>query len=279
MGKRRDKQARNKHRSKGGPPMADQADRHVLYEQSVQSVDTEVEFLRDTYREIRKRPAVSLREDFCGTAAAACEWVRTDHNHTAVGVDIDASVLDWGREHNVGRLDSDAQLRIKLVEDDVFKVDLPPVDIAVAFNFSYWIFDTRETLRGYFETVRRGLNDEGLFICDAFGGAEAFDEVEEETEHDGFTYIWEQSTFDPISHDMQCYIHFTFPDGSAMKRAFSYRWRFWTLPEIRELLLEAGFSDVTFYWDRSEEDDESDYVPVERGDADPAWIAYIVATP
>jgi SAM-dependent methyltransferase len=266
-------------RKTGRRPMADQADRHVLYEQSVQSVDSEVEFLRDTFRSVRKRPAVSLREDFCGTAAAACEWVAADEHHTAVGVDIDPEVLAWGRQHNVSRLDRDARMRLKLIEDDVFKVQLDPVDITVAFNFSYWIFNTRDKLRGYFESVRAGLNDEGVFICDAFGGSEALDEMEEETEHDGFTYVWEQATFDPVSHDMQCYIHFTFPDGSSMKRAFSYRWRFWTLPEIRELLFEAGFSDVTVYWDQSDEDDDSDYVPVERGDADPAWIAYIVACP
>ena len=279
MAKRGGKRAGGKKDAKRTRPMADEADRHVLYEQSVQSVDSEVEFLRNTYREIRKRPAVSLREDFCGTAAAACEWVRSDSRHTAVGVDIDPDVLEWGRQNNVTRLDSDAQMRLRLIEDDVFNVTLAPVDLAVAFNFSYWIFDTRETMRGYFEMVRKGLNDDGLFICDAFGGAEALDEMEEETEHDGFTYVWEQATFDPISHDMQCYIHFTFPDGSALKRAFSYRWRFWTLPEIRELLIEAGFSSVTVYWDRSDDDDDSDYVPVERGDADPAWIAYIVAQP
>ena len=279
MAKRGGKRAGGKNKSVGSRPMADQADRHILYERSVQSVESEVDFLRDTYREIRKRPAVSLREDFCGTAAAACEWVRVDENHTAVGVDIDPEVLDWGRTHNVSRLDSEAKMRLKLIEDDVFNVELPPVDIAVAFNFSYWIFNTRDTLRGYFEMVRKGLNGQGLFICDAFGGSEALDEMEEETEHDGFTYVWEQATFDPISHDMQCYIHFRFPDGSAMKRAFSYRWRFWTLPELRELLIEAGFSEVTVYWDRSDDDDDSDYVPVERGDADPAWIAYIVAQP
>lgn len=266
-------------RKNRGRPMADTADRHVLYEQSVQSVESEVEFLRDTFRSVRKRPAVSLREDFCGTAAAACEWVAADPEHMAVGVDIDPEVLDWGRDHNVSRLESDARMRLKLIEDDVFKVELDPVDITVAFNFSYWIFDTRDTLRGYFESVRAGLNDQGMFICDAFGGAEALDEMKEETEHDGFTYVWEQATFDPISHDMQCYIHFKFPDGSSMKRAFSYRWRFWTLPEIRELLLEAGFSKVTIYWDQSDDDDDSDYLPVERGDADPAWIAYIVALP
>ena len=57
--------------------MADKADIHDLYERSVQAVDVEVEFLRDTYRALRGREPMSLREDFCGTASLACEWVRT----------------------------------------------------------------------------------------------------------------------------------------------------------------------------------------------------------
>ena len=125
-------------RGKKGPPMADLADRHKLYERSVQAVDTEIDFLRSTYRSIRGRPATSLREDFCGTAAAACEWVGDDPRHTAVGVDIDGEVLAWGREHNVGKLDPDARVRLKLVQADVFEADVEPVDLLVAFSFSYW---------------------------------------------------------------------------------------------------------------------------------------------
>lgn len=264
-------------RGSNARPMADEADRHRLYEQSVQSVDTEVEFLRDTYRSVRGRPATSLREDFCGTAAAACEWVAVDERHTAVGVDIDPEVLAWGREHNVARLDSDARMRLKLIEDDVFHAEVDPVDIAIAFNFSYWIFKTRDELRRYFELVRAGLDSDGIFILDAFGGSEAFEELDEETEHDGFTYVWDQASFDPISHDMSCYIHFKFPDGSQLKRAFEYHWRLWTLPEIREVLTEAGFSKTTVFWDQSDDDEDSEYEPAERGSADPGWIAYIVA--
>lgn len=264
-------------RGSNARPMADEADRHLLYEKSVQSVDTEIEFLRDTYRSVRGRPATRLREDFCGTAAAACEWVAADPRHTAIGIDIDPEVLAWGREHNVAKLDSDARMRLKLIEDDVFKAEVEPVDIAIAFNFSYWIFKTRETLRRYFELVRAGLDQDGVFMLDAFGGSEAFEELEEETEHDGFTYVWDQSSFDPISHDTTCYIHFKFPDGSQLKRAFAYHWRLWTLPEIRELLAEAGFSRSVVYWDHSDDDDDSDYEPSERGAADPGWIAYIVA--
>ena len=123
------------------------------------------------------------------------------------------------------------------------------------------------------------MKDDGIFIVDAFGGSEAHDEMEEETEHDGFTYIWQQGSFDPITHDLDCYIHFEFEDGSRLKRAFSYHWRFWMLPELRELLAEAGFSKVTVYWqDDDDEDDEEegDFEPAERGEPDPAWIAYIV---
>ena len=57
--------------------MADRADIHDLYERSVQAVDVEVEFLQDTFRALRGRSPITYREDFCGTAAAACEWVRS----------------------------------------------------------------------------------------------------------------------------------------------------------------------------------------------------------
>jgi hypothetical protein len=259
------------------PTMAETADRHVLYEQSVQDVETEVDFLRSTYLSVRGRPAESLREDFCGTAAAACEWVRVSDRHTATGIDIDAEVLSWGRTHNVGRLSDQQKARLRLVEGDVRDAEVEPVDLLVAFNFSYWLFDTRPQMVEYLRKARAGLKDDGLFVCDAFGGSEAFDELKEETEHDDFTYVWHQAKFDPITHAMSCYIHFKFPDGSRLKRAFSYHWRLWTLPEIRELLVEAGFSNVTVYWDFSDEDDESDYVPAEKGEPDPGWIAYIVA--
>ena len=99
--------------------MAEMADIHDLYEQSVQAVDVVVEFLRDTYRGLRGRDALSLREDFCGTASLACEWVRKGPRRHAVGVDIDADELDWGRRNRVARLPETARARLKLLNDDV----------------------------------------------------------------------------------------------------------------------------------------------------------------
>src|SRR5262249_15219089 len=65
--------------------MAEEADIHELYEQSVQAVDVEVEFLRDTFRALRGREAQSFREDFCGTAALSCEWAQSASNRYSVG--------------------------------------------------------------------------------------------------------------------------------------------------------------------------------------------------
>jgi hypothetical protein len=79
---------------------------------------------------------------------------------------------------------------------------------------------------------------------------------------------------------MQCRIHFVFPDGSKMKDAFRYEWRLWSIPEIRELLVEAGFSKTVVYWEGTDEDSDEgdgDFQPTEIGDADAGWIAYISA--
>ncbi len=264
---------------KARPSMAEQADKYELYEEAVQDVEQECEFIRDTFRELRGRDPLSFREDFCGTASAACEWVRQGPRHTAIGVDLDPEVLDWGRRNRVGRLNEEQQTRVKLIQGDVRDTATVPVDVVGAFNFSYFIFKDREEMRRYFRAAREALVADGLFFLDAYGGYEAFEEMKEKTKYDGFTYIWDQARYYPVTGEMLCHIHFKFPDGSKMKRAFSYEWRLWTLPEIRELLAEAGFRKVTVYWEGSDEDGEGngEFYPEERGEADAGWIVYIVA--
>ncbi len=258
---------------------AARADRHELYEESVQDVENEVDFLESTYQLLRDKPARRFREDFCGTASAACEWVKRHSANEAIGVDLDRPTLDWGIEHRVSPLSADQQMRVKLLREDVLKVATAPVDIIGAFNFSYFIFKTREQLRDYFANALHGLSDDGVFFLDAFGGSEAYSELKEKTRHEGFTYVWHQAKFHPVTGHIRCHIHFRFDDGSKMKKAFTYDWRLWTLPEIRELLLEAGFSKVTVYWEGTDEDGDGDgnFTPDAKGEADLAWIAYIVA--
>lgn len=259
--------------------MADEADIHELYELSVQNVEHEVEFLRDTFRALRGREAYLLREDFCGTASAACQWAAQGSEFFATGVDIDADVLAWGRENRVGRMPVADQPRVKLIESDVMEVDTPPQDIISAFNFSYWIFDRRQKMLAYFRGIREALKDDGVFFVDVFGGSESMTETREKTKHKGFTYVWEQAKFHPVTHFMRCFIHFKFPDGSKIKKAFRYEWRLWTAPELIDLLHEAGFSKATVYWEGEDEDGEGngEFSPESKGEPDYAWIAYIVA--
>jgi SAM-dependent methyltransferase len=266
--------ARNKR-----PTMADKADIHELYEKSVQNVEHEVEFLQTTFREIRGRTAYLFREDFCGTASLSCEWVRQGGDFQAIGVDIDPSVLEWGRQNRVSRLSHADRARVSLIEGDVMSTDTPQVDVLAAFNFSYFIFDTRDRLREYFRRSYDALKDDGVFFVDLFGGPEAQQELKEKTKYKRFTYIWHQAEFHPVTNYLRCHIHFRFKDGSKLKKAFTYEWRLWSAPEIREVLAEAGFRKSTLYWEGEDEDGEGngEFTPEEKGDADLAWIAYIVA--
>ncbi|MCY4468730.1 MAG: class I SAM-dependent methyltransferase [Thiotrichales bacterium] len=259
--------------------MASKADVHALYQQAVQCVEAEIDFVDETFANLRRRKARRLREDFCGTAHAACEWIRRRRTNRAVAVDIDTDVLEWGRRHNVVPLGRSAW-RIELVHADVLDVDRGGMDAVLAMNFSYWVLHTRAELRRYFERVRDALVEDGVFFLDAYGGYHAFREMQETTENDGFTYVWDQAWYDPITGRNRCRIHFRFPDGSGIRDAFVYEWRLWTLPEIREVLEEAGFRDVTVYWQGTDEktgEGNGEFTPAEHGDADAGWITYVTA--
>jgi SAM-dependent methyltransferase len=224
-------------------------DRHWLYQESVQSPEVHFHFFDRVFRERNDRRPTSLKEDFCGTALLAARWVQHRRDHTAVGVDLDGSTLRWGREHNLSVLTPDERARVTLLRDNVLHVTRPRVDLVVAFNFSYFTFQTRDALRGYFSAVRRSLVPGGVFIGDAFGGWGAQKPSTERTRHRGFTYLWQLECFDPVANFGRFHIHFKFHDRGGIRRAFTYEWRLWSIPEIRELLEEAGFDHVDIYWE------------------------------
>ena len=279
------KNRRSKHTRHHDPlaariPQADQADRHILYERAVQCVESEIDMVDETFLKLRGRQARTLREDFCGTANTSCEWVRRRADNLAWGVDLDEEVLGWGKKNNLGSLTDEAMDRIQLLHADVLNVDTPAMDVVLAMNFSYWIFRTREALRGYFSRIRECLVDDGVLFLDFYGGYETMREMEEETDHDDFIYIWDQNRYNPITGDMNCQIHFKFPDGSQMKQAFTYDWRLWTLPEVQELLEEAGFSRVLVHWEGTDEktqEGDGVFTATQIGEADAAFICYLSA--
>jgi len=261
-----------------GKLTARNADLHWLYEKSVQNAEVEVEFIDTVFEETFGRKAVSLREDFCGTANLCTEWIKLDESKTALGVDYDEPTLQWGRENNLAPLGERAQA-ITLIRDDVRNVTSPRTDILAATNFSWWGFKTRDQLAGYLRNCHAALNDKGMMMMDCYGGPEAQIPQEEEREQDGFDYVWDQDTFNPITNEITCYIDFNFEDGSQMKKAFSYDWRLWSLPETCDLLKECGFSRTVIYWEGTDEDGEPDgeFQPSREGDLAPAWVAYILA--
>ncbi len=254
------------------PLTAKNADRHLLYQRSVQSVDFEAHFFHRTFKKIRQRIALSLREDFCGTALLSATWVKSHPARSAIAVDIDPKVLAWGQENNVAPLGEAAE-RVCLRQADVRVKHREQVDIINAMNFSYWIFTTREQMRDYFVQVRKGLVQDGIFFLDLYGGWGSQEPKQEPRKiRGGFTYVWDQASFDPIDNHVINHIHFEFKDGSRLKRAFTYDWRFWSLPEIRELLLEAGFSHVEVYWENN-----GDLRRRTRAQNQPGWLAYLAA--
>jgi len=251
-----------------------------LYEKSVQSPDVDVRFLRKAYRRnFGEAPSV-LREDFCGTAAVCCEWVKLGKDFQAYGVDLEPEVLAWGTEHNLARLSEKRRERVTLLQGDVRTAETPPADVIAAQNFSYCIFETRDALRAYFERAYANLGDRGILVCDLFGGYESIeDDKEEVTQHKNFDYVWIQDKFDPITHYARFHISFRFSDGSAIEKAFTYEWRLWTIPEVRELMVEAGFERADAYWEGTDKrtgEGTGVYKPTASGDSDPAWNAYIV---
>jgi len=267
-----------KHNKDSKPLLTAQyADKHLLYEISVQSAEADVEFISDTFLARLGRSPRTLREDFCGTAKLCTTWVQTDPERVALGVDLDEETLAWGTTHNVTPLGKDAE-RVTLLQRNVLDPGETKCDVVVAFNFSYCIFKERNTLLEYFKKVRSTLNSEGGFFLDIHGGTECHESLEEEKECDGFDYIWDQEPYDAIGGHAIRYIHFRFDDGTEMREAFTYDWRLWSLPELKDLMLEAGFSTAQCYWEGDDGDGggNGEFEPLDKAENEVSWVAYLV---
>jgi SAM-dependent methyltransferase len=274
MGKKNRQRKRKKPQRK---LLASRADRHDCYQKSVQSPETDLEFFVERFSERRNREPTSLREDFCGTAYLSSFWLEKDPTHSAVCVDFNKETLDWGRERNFS---SDAAKRASFRCADVRDVRSPTVDIACAMNFSFCVFKQRRELLRYFETVHEGLVEDGLFVCELYGGTEAIMAIEEPRAVDDFTFIWDQAAYNPITNETICHIHFEFKDGSRLDEAFTYDWRLWSIPEVSELLTEAGFASIDVYWEAVDEDGDGtgEHRLTTEEENQEGWLVLIVAS-
>lgn len=256
-------------------------DRHALYEACVQSPEHLVPLLRAIHG---GEPAV-LGEDFCGTAALSRAWLRLVPNARAIGLDLDAEVLEraahearragmrveharpnrWILRSDSASEPSELRPEMELVCGDAraaCALDLRRCDVVFAGNFSIGELATRADLLHYLRGARARLADGGVFVCDTYGGAHAFRTGAVERVHrlrDGrrIRYTWEQRSADPRDARVVNALHFRVEDRGEIVQeltdAFVYRWRLWSLAELADAFVEAGFTDVRAWRELTED--------------------------
>jgi hypothetical protein len=217
-------------------------DRHDLYERVVQSPEKVVRFLRD----LHGGSPLRLGEDFSGTAAVSRAWVRLVPGGSATAVDLDADALE--RAAGV----ESVELRLGDVRDAT-DPGRDPADVIFAGNFSIGEIGERGELVEYLRRTRARLRGGGIFVCDTYGGPSSLRTGAIERSHwiEGgarILYVWEQREVDPATGRVVNAMHFRVEkDGEiveSIEDAFVYRWRLWSVPELRDAMAEAGFEET-----------------------------------
>ncbi|KAK1383041.1 Nuclear transcription factor Y subunit alpha like [Heracleum sosnowskyi] len=167
---------------------------------------------------------------------------------------------------------------------------LPPRDIVCAFNYSCCCLHSRQELISYFKYALSSLSKKGgIFVMDLYGGTSSECELKLQRRFPNFTYVWEQTGFDILQRKTRISLHYNLQKPPRkIRHAFSYEWRLWSLPEIRDCLEEAGFKSVHF-WIRQMPDSENirriegfgdsqdvKYEEVTSFQQQDSWNAYIV---
>ena len=280
---KKDKKKNKGKRKKDRGLSAGTADRYELYQRSVNSPETDVDFVTKTFEALRGRPLRRLREDFCGTAAFAAEFLARHEDNRAEGFDLDPEPCEWGKRHNFAPKGKDVAERMTWHLADVRSPADTPPEATIAFNFSYWCFKERKELVAYFRSVLEDLADDGVFFIDLYGGPDALIEQEEIRDIEGaFDYVWDQRSWEPGTGTYKTAIHFRFKDGAELTNAFEYEWRFWNLTELRDVLLDAGFTSAESYFEGTDPDDpeegDGEFAHDPIGENCEAWLGYLVAT-
>jgi hypothetical protein len=76
------------------------------------------------------------------------------------------------------------------------------------------------------------------------------------------------------------HIHFELKDGRRLRRAFTYDWRMYTLPELRDAVREAGFTSFEVWsegYDARTGRGNGVLFRRTHVDNEHTWIAYAVA--
>jgi hypothetical protein len=210
-----------------------------------------------------------------------CAWVKRNRANRAIGLDLDPEPIAYGKKVHLAKLNSEQKRRIQIFRQNAISVTDPKSDVIMAGNFSFFIFKQRKTLVEYAKKCRASLDKDGVLFLEMAGGPGMIAEMRERKRFSlkgrSYTYIWDQQTFDPITHDAKYAIHFKMDGGRMIRNAFTYDWRLWTIPEVKDALEDAGFSKVLVYWETEHKGEGTgEYAPMDKGDNAYSWIAYVV---
>jgi hypothetical protein len=259
--------------------LAPHLDKHDLYELCVQSPGD----LAAMLRAIHGGTASVLGEDFAGTAALSYLWVNAAPDARAVAVDLDASALRRRPAHDrVARVVGDVRSATNAKDH--------ACDILFVGNFSIGYLHTRAELVAYLRHARARVNPGGVLVCETYGGESAFLTGEVTRDHrlaDGrrVRYTWEQREANPLTGMVTDVLHFQVDRAGEIELrlpdAFVYRWRLWSVPELREAMVEAGFAATEVYDktpDATDEEGNAYLLPVSGdGDVEDSFIVCVAA--
>ena len=217
-------------------------DKHDLYELCVQNPEALIPLLNA----IHGKQPLTLAEDFSGTSILSHQWVAQSDSHCANCVDLDQEALNKHGDH--------PRINKQLINvNDA----TDPADILFVGNFSVGYHHTRAELISYLKQAHTRLKASGgTFLCDTYGGENAYTlgGVHRPTPMgDGrlCRYTWEQRDADPLTGMVTDVIHFRIEHAGNITEeyddAFTYHWRLWSVPELRDAMLEAGFTKVQCY--------------------------------
>lgn len=143
----------------------------------------------------------------------------------------------------------------------------PGADIIFVGNFSIGYIHDRATLVRYLRRARERVAGGasgwggGVFVCDVYDSPGKYTLGTLNRVHPGrgkeiVHYTWEHRAADALTAMVTNAIHFRVViDGDVIAEypdAFVYRWRLWSIAEIREAMLEAGFASTEVYADVSD---------------------------